>query len=99
MLTLYLAMEDRNHSKIKANYPQTNGICEGFHHSMKVEFYDIAFHNKITASMLDLQTDVDQWLAKYNKHKPHCGKHCMGKTPMQTFREAPDLVGEKIYLP
>ena len=92
---LYLAMEDIDHSKTKANHPQTNGICERFHRSMKNEFYDIAFRKKIYASLEQLQIDVDQWLAKYNEQRPHSGKHCYGKTPMQTFREARHLVGEK----
>ena len=92
---LYLAMEDIDHSKTKANHPQTNGICERFHRTIKNEFYDIAFRKKIYTSMLELQTDVDQWLAKYNEQRPHSGKHCYGKTPMQTFREARHLVGEK----
>jgi len=38
---LYLAMEDVDHSKTKAHHPQTNGICERFHKTMKNEFYDI----------------------------------------------------------
>ncbi len=38
---LYLAMEDIDHSKTKANSPHTNGICERFHKTMKNEFYDI----------------------------------------------------------
>jgi hypothetical protein len=62
---------------------------------MKNEFYDIAFRKKIYGSLEELQTDVDHWLAKYNEQRPHSGKHCYGKTPMQTFREARHLVGEK----
>jgi transposase InsO family protein len=92
---LYLAMEDIDHSKTKANHPQTNGICERFHRTMKNEFYDIAFRKKIYRSLKELQTDVDHWLAKYNEQRPHSGKHCYGKTPMQTFREARHLVREK----
>jgi len=38
---LYLAMEDIDHSKTKANHPQTIGICERFHRTMKNEIYDI----------------------------------------------------------
>ena len=44
---LYLAMEDIDHTKTKANHPQTNGICERFHKTMKNEFYDITFRKKI----------------------------------------------------
>ena len=92
---LYLAMEDIDHSKTKANSPQTNGICERFHRTMKNEFYDIAFRKKIYGSLEELQVDVDQWLFKYNEQRPHSGKHCYGKTPMQTFREARHVAIEK----
>lgn len=61
---LYLAMQDVDHSKTKANHPQTNGICERFHRTMKQEFYDIAFRKKIYASLDELQIDVDHWIAK-----------------------------------
>lgn len=91
---LYLAMEDIDHSKTKANHPQTNGICERFHRTMKQEFYDIAFRKKIYASVEELQVDVDHWIAKYNETRPHSGKYCYGKTPMQTFREAKHLAAE-----
>ncbi|QGP56663.1 Integrase core domain protein (plasmid) [Piscirickettsia salmonis] len=40
---LYLAIEDVDHTRTKARSPQTNGICERFHRTMKQEFYDIAF--------------------------------------------------------
>jgi transposase InsO family protein len=92
---LYLAMEDIDHSRTKANSPQTNGICERFHRTMKNEFYDIAFRKKIYRSLEELQVDVDQWLFKYNEQRPHSGKHCYGKTPMQTFREARHIAIEK----
>lgn len=39
---LYLVTEDVDHSRTKANHPQTNGICERFYKIMKNEFYDIA---------------------------------------------------------
>ena len=93
---LYLAMEDIDHSRTKANHPQTNGICERFHKTMKQEFYDIAFRKKIYTSLDELQIDVDHWIIKYNEQRPHSGKHCYGKTPMQTFREAKHLATEKI---
>jgi transposase InsO family protein len=91
---LYLAMEDIDHSRTKANHPQTNGICERFHRTMKQEFYDIAFRKKIYASIEELQIDVDHWIAKYNETRPHSRKYCYGKTPMQTFREAKYLATE-----
>jgi hypothetical protein len=62
---------------------------------MKQELYDIAFRKKIYASLEELQIDVDHWIAKNNETRPHSGKFCYGKTPMQTFREAKHLATEK----
>ena len=62
---------------------------------MKNEFYDIAFRKKIYQSLEELQTDVDAWIAKYNYQRPHSGKFCYGKTPMQTFQESKHLAIEK----
>ena len=91
---LYLNIEDIDHSKTHVRSPQSNGICERFHRTMKQEFYDIAFRKKIYASLEELQIDVDHWIAKYNETRPHSGKYCYGKTPMQTFREAKHLAKE-----
>jgi len=93
---LYLALENIDHSKTKARHPQTNGICERFHRTMKDEFYSIAFRKKIYHSLEELQRDVDQWLVTYNEQRPHSGRYCDGKTPMQTFRESKHLAEAKM---
>ncbi len=92
---LYLAIENIDHTKTKARSPQTNGICERFHRTMQDEFYSIAFRKKLYSSLEDLQADVDGWLQEYNENRPHSGKYCFGKTPMQTFLEAKHLAHEK----
>jgi transposase InsO family protein len=92
---LYLALEDIDHSKTKARHPQTNGICERFHRTVKSEFYDITFRKKLYGSLEELQIDLDHWLCKYNEHRPHSGKYCYGQTPMQTFRSTLHLALEK----
>ena len=92
---LYLAVEDVDHSRTKANAPQTNGICERFHRTIIDEFYDIALRKKLYRSVEELQTDLDAWLAKYNEKRPHSGRYCYGKTPMQTFRETLHIAVEK----
>ena len=33
----------------------------------------------------ELQTDLDAWIVEYNEHRPHQGRWCFSKTPMQTF--------------
>ncbi len=92
---LYLAVENIDHSKTKARSPQTNGICERFHRTMKNEFYDIAFRKKIYSSLDELQQDVDNWVGEYNEIRPHSGKFCYGKTPMQTLKDAAHIAKEK----
>ena len=84
---LYLAVEDIDHSKIKAKRPQTNGICERFNRTVQNEFYAIAFRKKIYTSIEQLQADLDAWMNSYNTQRTHSGKYCFGKTPMQTFIE------------
>jgi len=92
---LYLDVEGIEHTRTKAYSPQTNGICERFHKTIKHEFYDVAFRRKVYASLEELQKDVDEWLLGYNCHRPHSGKYCYGKTPMQTFSDSKHLAGEK----
>lgn len=92
---LYLAVENIDHSRTKARSPQTNGICERLHRTMKQEFYDLTFRKKVYQSLDELQQDVDAWLKSYNELRPHSGPRCDGKTPMQTFLEAKPLAQEK----
>jgi len=92
---LYLAVENIDHSRTKAYTPQTNGICERFHKTLKNEFYDTAFRKKLYTSLEELQADLDAWLKFYNNDRPHSGKYCYGKTPMQTFLDAKHIAQEK----
>jgi transposase InsO family protein len=92
---LYLALEDIEHTRTKARSPQTNGICERFHRTILNEFYRVAFRKKVYTSIAELQADLDTWLAEYNKERPHQGRWCYGKTPMQTFIDSVPLAREK----
>ena len=93
---LYLALEDIDHTRTKAKSPQTNGICERFHRTVQNEFYAIAFRKKLYSSLEELQQDLDQWIEYYNTQRPHSGKYCYGKTPMQTFIDSIPLAKEKM---
>lgn len=95
---LYLAVEDIDHTKTKARSPQTNGICERFHRTIKQEFYDITFRKKLYRSVEELQIDLDHWLGTYNNQRPHSGRYCYGKTPMQTFNESRHIALDKTIL-
>src|SRR5690242_18004282 len=93
---LYLAVENIDHTRTKAKSPQTNGICERFHRTLLDEFYRVAFRKKIYRTIEELQTDLDAWLVDYNEQRPHQGRWCFGKTPMQTFLDALPLAKEKL---
>ena len=93
---LYLAVENIDHSKTRVKSPQSNGICERFQKTVLNEFYQVAFRKKIYTSIEELQTDVDVWIREYNEQRPHSGKYCFGKTPMQTFMEALHIAKEKM---
>ncbi len=92
---LYLAVEDIDHTKTKARSPQTNGICERFHKTILEEFYRVAFRKKIYHTIEEIQTDLDIWLAQYNRERTHQGRWCYGKTPMQTFIDSLPIAQEK----
>ncbi len=93
---LYMAIEDIDHTKTKAKSPQTNGICERFHRTIQDEFYAVAFRKKIYSSIEGIQADLDNWLHYYNNERTHTGKHCFGKTPMQTLLDSKHLADEKM---
>ena len=38
---------------------------------------------------------LDTWLNYYNNERPHSGKYCYGKTPMQTFLDSKKMAVEK----
>jgi hypothetical protein len=88
---LYLAVENIDHTRTKVKSPQTNGIVERFHRTVLNEFYRVAFRRKIYSGIEQLQADLDAWLHQYNELRPHQGRWCYGKTPLQTFRDSVPL--------
>jgi transposase InsO family protein len=93
---LYLQIEGIEHSKTQVRHPQSNGICERLHRTMQEEFYAITFRKKLYDNLEQLQQDLDAWIAHYNNERPHSGRYCYGKTPMQTFIESLPLAKQKM---
>lgn len=92
---LYLAINDIDHTKTKAQSPQTNGICERFHKTILQEFYQITFRKKLYAGLDELQNDLDEWIKYYNNERTHQGKMCCGRTPMETLLDGKRAWAEK----
>ena len=93
---LFVAVENIDHTKTRARRPQTNGICERFHKTILQEFYHLVFRKKIYTSIEEPQADLDQWMKYYNEERPHSGRYCYGKTPMQTCEDSKDLAKQKM---
>lgn len=93
---LYLAVNDIEHTKTKAQHPQTNGICERFHKTILQEFYQVAFRKKIYAGIGELQQDLDAWIEHYNTTRTHEGKMCCGRTPYATMLAGKEIWNEKV---
>jgi transposase InsO family protein len=92
---LLLSTAGIEHTVNKAYSAQTNGFCEGFNKTMKQEFFDVAMRKTTYANLSDLQEALDSWLHYYNYERPHSGKYCYGKTPIQTWEDSKKLVLEK----
>ena len=60
------------------------------------EFYRVVFRKKLYTSLEELQADLDTWLREYNEARPHKGRWCYGKTPIQTFLDSVPLAKEKM---
>ncbi|KIC73144.1 Integrase core domain protein [Neochlamydia sp. EPS4] len=56
----------------------------------------MAFRKRVFKNVEELQEDVDKWMNEYNNERTHTGKHCFGKTPLQTFLDAKHLAQEKM---
>lgn len=92
---LYLAINSIDHTKTKAQSPQTNGICERFHKTILQEFYQVTFRKKLYSNLEELQKDLDEWMAYYNNERTHQGKMCCGRTPMETLNDGKSIWAEK----
>lgn len=63
---------------------------------MLQEFYQTAFRKKTYCNIEELQVDLDERVRHYNEERPHSGKYCYGKTPMQTFEDTINLARKKM---
>jgi hypothetical protein len=44
---------------------------------------------------MSCRKNIDNWLSYYNNQRAHSGKHCFGKTPMQTFKDSIHIAKSK----
>lgn len=68
-----------------------DGMCEALHQLVLNDFYRVAFRKRAYTSLEELERDLLGWLQQYNESRPHPGRWCYGKTPMQTFLDSREL--------
>lgn len=83
---LFCYLNDVEHSRTKARHPQTNGCTERLNQIILEEFYQVAFRKKLYTSLDEIQKDLDAFMDEYNGRRTNQGKHCQGRTPMETFK-------------
>ena len=93
---LFLAVNEIEHTRTKANSHQTNGICERFHKTILQEFYQVTFRKKIYDSIEMLQKDPNEWIEIYNTDRTHQGKMCCGGTPLETLIDGKQIWKDKL---
>jgi len=89
---LFCHLSDIEHSRTKAYHPQTNGCTEKLNQTIQNEFYKVAFRKKLYTSLEEIQVDLDAFMERYNRDRTNQGKHCQGRTPMETFEQSLELV-------
>lgn len=82
---LFCYLSDVEHSKTKVRHPQTNGCTERLNQIILEEFYQVAFRTKLYTSLEEIQKDLDAFMERYNTQRTNQGKHCQGRTPMETL--------------
>lgn len=94
---LFLYLNDVRHSRTKARHPQTNGCTERLNQIIKQEFYEVEFRRKLYTSLEEIQKDLDTHMEGYNWRRTNQGKHCQGRTPMDTFIMDIEKATERLF--
>ena len=94
---LFLHLSGIEHSRTKVRHPQTNGSTERLNQIIQNEFYKVAFRKKVYKSIDEIQVDLDIFMDNYNNERTNQGKHCKGRTPMQTFEDGRNLYQQYVF--
>jgi hypothetical protein len=85
------------HSRTKVRHPQTNGSTERLNQAVQNEFYKVAFRKKLYKSIEEIQINLEDFMQYYNNDRTNQGKHCQGRTPMQTFEDGRSLYQQYVF--
>jgi transposase InsO family protein len=94
---LFLHLNEIEHSRTKVRHPQTNGSTERLNQTVQNEFYKVTFRKKLYKTIEEIQNDLDDFMQYYNNDRTNQGKHCQGRTPMQTFQDGRPLYQQYVF--
>jgi transposase InsO family protein len=83
----YLALNEIEHRRARVRTPRTNGFVERFNGTVLDEFFRVAMHEKVCASVEALQAELDAWLVHYNTERPPLGYRNRGRRPIETIQQ------------
>ena len=94
---LFLHLNGVIHSRTKVRHPQTNGSTERLNQIVQNEFYKVAFRKNIYKTIEEIQIDLDTFMDFNNTERTNQGKHCQGRTPIQTFQDGRILYQKYVF--
>lgn len=94
---LFLHLNDIEHTTTKAYSPQTNGCTEKLNQTIQDGFYAVNFRKKLYTSLEEIQADLDEYMRYYNAERTNQGKHCKGRTPLETFLDGIALYEKLVH--
>lgn len=94
----FLHLNNIELTRLRVRHPQTNGSVERLNQTIKNEFYEVAFRKKLYRSVEEIQTDLDKFMKYYNEKRTNQGRHCQGRTPLQTFTEGLDVYRKSVFV-
>ena len=83
--TTILQLEDIEHRKTAIGRPQSIGFVERLHRTLLDEHFRIQGRTKWYESVEEMQNDLNEYLAHYNRKRPHQGRGMNGQTPYDIF--------------
>lgn len=82
---LFLQLEGIGHRTTQVRRPQSNGFLERFHRTLLDEHLRIQGRAKFYEDIVEMQKDLDGYLDRYNRKRPHQGRGMNGRTPLKAF--------------
>ena len=77
---------------IQPGKPNQNAYIERFNRT----FRDEVLNQHLFVRLDDVREVAHWWMIEYNEQRPHQGRWCYGKTPMQTFIDTLPVAKEKL---